>query len=164
MAARLTQEDVCYRRGTFAAGTCPGFQQRLDPRSLASRTLALPLIAPLSSCFGRRFSTAEIDKAPWTRHQASWWNPEVLPKTARRSRVLRVSRAPTPKMSGIEVLSLVANIFQVINFASETIRLCNGIYNGQSTRRTLGGVCDNATIPVLPGAKPLPSDYPLRRR
>lgn len=43
-----------------------------------------------------------------------------------------------PKMSGIEALSLVANIFQVINFASETIRLCNGIYNGRAPGDNLG--------------------------
>ena len=48
----------------------------------------------------------------------------------RRSRALWVS--PVPKMSGIEILSLVANIFQVINFASETIRLCNAIYQGRA--------------------------------
>ena len=35
-------------------------------------------------------------------------------------------------MSGVEILSLVANIFQVINFASDTIQLCNGIYNGRA--------------------------------
>lgn len=45
---------------------------------------------------------------------------------------------PPPNMSGIEALSLVANIFQVINFASETIRLCNGIYNGRAPGDNLG--------------------------
>ena len=41
-------------------------------------------------------------------------------------------------MSGVEVLSLVANVFQVINFASETIKLCNAIYCGKAPDENLG--------------------------
>ncbi|SPO04456.1 uncharacterized protein DNG_07141 [Cephalotrichum gorgonifer] len=41
-------------------------------------------------------------------------------------------------MSGVEVLSLVANIFQVIGFAADTIRLCNDIYKGRAPDDNLG--------------------------
>lgn len=41
-------------------------------------------------------------------------------------------------MSGVEILSLAANIFQVINLASGTIGLCNGIYNGRAPDEHLG--------------------------
>lgn len=34
-------------------------------------------------------------------------------------------------MSGLETLSLVANIFQVIGFAYDTVGLCNAIYRGE---------------------------------
>ena len=40
-------------------------------------------------------------------------------------------------MSGIETLSLVSNIFQVITFACQTVALCQAVYRGQSPDETL---------------------------
>lgn len=34
-------------------------------------------------------------------------------------------------MSGLEVLGLVANIFQVISFSAEAIRVCKAVYDGR---------------------------------
>jgi len=40
-------------------------------------------------------------------------------------------------MSGVEVFALVASIFQVISFASDTIKLCNAAYNGTAPDKRL---------------------------
>jgi hypothetical protein len=36
-------------------------------------------------------------------------------------------------MSGIETLSLVSNVFQVITFACETVALCHAVYHGRTS-------------------------------
>jgi len=40
-------------------------------------------------------------------------------------------------MSGLEALGVVANIFQVIGFAAETVRLCKAIYDGSGIDKHL---------------------------
>ncbi len=40
-------------------------------------------------------------------------------------------------MSGIETLSLVSNVFQVITFACETVAFCNAVYHGRAPDENL---------------------------
>ena len=43
-------------------------------------------------------------------------------------------------MSGIEALGVVGNIFQIISFAHETVRLCKSVYQGRSLDDGLGEI------------------------